>query len=96
MFMHDNARPHTARCVNSYLSDVRITRLDWPARSPVLNQIENDWDMLKRRIRSSPNPPETLNQLKTTIVAAREEISQVDIKNVFQCMSYRMQAFIRA
>ena len=32
-FMHDNARPHTARIVTAYLDQVQIMRFVWPARS---------------------------------------------------------------
>ena len=31
-FMHDNARPHTARTVTAYLHEVQITRFVWLAR----------------------------------------------------------------
>lgn len=41
VFMHDNARPHTARVVRDYLNDIRITQMDWPARSPDMNPIEH-------------------------------------------------------
>lgn len=96
ILMQDNARPHAARCVDDYLSELGITKFEWPARSPDMNPIEHVWDMLKRRIRSSPNPPETLSQLKTALLAAWEEIPQVDIKNIIKSMPDRMEAVIRA
>lgn len=96
LLMHDNARPHTAQCVNEYLQEVGISKLDWPARSPDLNPIEHIWDMLKRKVRSSACPPQTLTELRNAALAAWEDIPQVVIRNVIQSMPDRMQAVIRA
>lgn len=96
LFMHDNARAHTAGIVESYLADVGIQKLPWPARSPDMNPIEHVWGMLKRRVRALPNPPETLRDLRTALVRVWEEIPQVEIKNILQSMPDRMQAVIQA
>ena len=96
LLMHDNARPHSAQCVEQYLDDVGIRRLQWPARSPDMNPIEHVWDMLKRRVKTSPNPPQNLRELKSALMAAWDEIPQMDIKNIIQSMPERMQAVIRA
>lgn len=37
VFMHDNARPYTAHVARDHLDEVAITQMDWPARSPVIN-----------------------------------------------------------
>lgn len=42
-----NARAHTASTVESYLADLGIQKLMWPARSPDMNPIEQVWDMLQ-------------------------------------------------
>lgn len=96
LLMHDNARPHVARCVQDYLQEVGIHKLEWPARSPDLNPIEHIWDMLKRKIKSVSNPPETLSEIRSAARAAWESIPQVDIKNLIQSMPDRMQAVIKA
>ncbi|GBN07333.1 hypothetical protein AVEN_96598-1 [Araneus ventricosus] len=38
-FMDDQARPHRARLVRSYLESETIPQMAWPARSPDLNPI---------------------------------------------------------
>ncbi|GFS85209.1 transposable element Tcb2 transposase [Trichonephila clavipes] len=37
ILMNDNARPHRARIVEEYLEDHGLERMEWPARSPDLN-----------------------------------------------------------
>lgn len=96
LLMHDNARAHTAQSVESYLAEVGIRKLQWPARSPDMNPIEHVWDMLKRRVKTSPNPPQNLRALKLALVTAWDEIPQVEIKNIIHSMPERMQAVIRA
>ncbi|GBM46727.1 hypothetical protein AVEN_209826-1 [Araneus ventricosus] len=39
IFIDDNARPHRARLVRSYLGSETIPQIAWPARSPDLNPI---------------------------------------------------------
>ena len=44
--MDDNARAHRARITDQYLEQATIVRMEWPARSPDLNQIKHACDML--------------------------------------------------
>ncbi|GBL77948.1 hypothetical protein AVEN_143276-1 [Araneus ventricosus] len=50
IFMDDNASPHRAQLVRSYLESETIPQMEWPARSPELNPIEHVWDKLGRRL----------------------------------------------
>ena len=93
---HDNARPPVANCVEEYLEEVGIQKLQWPAQNPDLNPIEHIWDMLKRKIKSASNPPQTLNELRSAVVSAWNSIPQVDVRNIIQSMPDRMQPVKRA
>ncbi|XP_048480440.1 transcriptional regulator ERG homolog [Plutella xylostella] len=92
MFMHDNARAHTAQVVNEYFHDVGIHKMEWPARSPDLNPIEHAWDELDRRVRDRVPPPITLRGLKDALIKEWENIPQHMLKNLVFSMPNRVEA----
>jgi transposase len=96
LLMQDNARPHTARVVQNYLLDVGINTLNWPARSPDLNPIENVWDMLGRRVRGHPNRPNNLEELGELLVEIWNGLDQDDIRTLILSMNRRCEAVIRS
>ncbi|KAL1489805.1 hypothetical protein ABEB36_013737 [Hypothenemus hampei] len=95
-FMHDNARPHTARMVNDYLDEVQITRFVWPARSPDLNPIEHVWDEIKRRLRKHVPAPRNSRELREMVVQEWNYLPQHVIQNLIRSMPRRLQAVIAA
>ncbi|GFW77218.1 transposable element Tcb2 transposase [Trichonephila clavipes] len=58
IFQQDNARPHTARVLQSCIHTV--TTLPWPARFSDLSPIEHIWDHLGRRV----GHPTSLNEVE--------------------------------
>lgn len=96
LFMHDNARPHTARNTQEYLDAEGIVTLATPARSPDCNPIEHVWDMLKRRIRAHVPAPEDLHTMERVAIAEWANIPQIMIKNTIISMRRRMLALIKA
>ncbi|GBM01209.1 hypothetical protein AVEN_253610-1 [Araneus ventricosus] len=68
IFMDDNARPHRARLVRSYLESETIPHMAWPAKSPYLNSIEHVWDMLGSRIAGRSVPPGALHELQQALL----------------------------
>jgi len=62
--MDDNAPPHRSIRTNEYKELSGIRTLDWPARSPDLNPIENVWSWMKKVIRKPTKLGETLIKLE--------------------------------
>ena len=70
MFQHGNTRPHTARVCTAFLADAGIVVMDWPAKSPDINPVENVWALLSDKVKKRDNPPRNLEELT---VALQEE-----------------------
>lgn len=49
-YQHDNWSVHRAKKVEEYLSKQPFETIQWPARSPDLNPIENIWGLIKDRV----------------------------------------------
>ncbi|GBL89147.1 hypothetical protein AVEN_255269-1 [Araneus ventricosus] len=94
--MGDNARPHRARLVRSYLESETIPQMAWPARSSDLNPIEHVWDMLGRRIAGRSVPPSTLHELQQALLQEWALLSQPAINDTIASMPRRCQACISA
>eukprot|EP00644_Phytophthora_capsici_P018713 jgi/Phyca11/132462/e_gw1.168.7.1 len=50
IYQQDNASIHTSRETMDFFEEQKIKLLDWPARSPDLNPIENLWAMMARTV----------------------------------------------
>jgi hypothetical protein len=58
VFQQDNCPIHTAHLIRDFLqtNDNEVTTLDWPARSPDLNPIENIWGIMAKEINTKILP----------------------------------------
>ncbi|GBN60820.1 hypothetical protein AVEN_59316-1 [Araneus ventricosus] len=63
----DNARPHRARLVRSYLESETIPQMTWPATSPDLNPIKHVGKTDCRSHCASRHPPRAATSLVTRI-----------------------------
>ncbi|GBM12976.1 hypothetical protein AVEN_101850-1 [Araneus ventricosus] len=86
IFMDDNARPHRARLMRSYLESETISQMMWPSRSPDLNPIEHVWGMLGRRIAGRSVPPGTLHELQQGLLQEWALLPQQAINDTIASM----------
>jgi transposase len=103
IFMHDNARVHTAKIVTRLLQEKGLRVIKWPPYSPDLNPIENLWAIMKKEIyRLYPwleHAPDTEETLRALIEAAKEAwhaIPQQILRNLSDSMPRRVKDIIKA
>lgn len=81
VFMQDGASPHRANVTKNWLLSRNINVLDWPARSPDLNPIENLWRMLARLVYKGGNQFSTWEELRGRIAEVWDEVEMEALKN---------------
>ncbi len=91
IFQQDLAPAHTAK---SWLNDHGVGMLDWPANSPDLNPIENQWGILKRKMRNKR--PKNADELKATVKETWASIPPQQCHKLITSMPRRIEAVIKA
>jgi len=90
IFQQDNASIHKSKETMAWLGRQKINVLDWPARSPDLNPIENLWGIIVRRIYAENRQFQTVDALKSAIQAAWTSIDRQMIQNLVNSMQNRI------
>ena len=85
-----------ARACQDFLNQNHIRVLPWPALSPDLSPIEYLWDELGRRVRHCPNQPETLRELRDSLVHEGNNIPEAFIQRLIGYMRQRCEAVVAA
>lgn len=88
VFQQDNASVHTEKVTNKWFKDHNVNVLDWPARSPDLNPIENLWGLLARPVYANGRQFESINSLKHYIVSEWAKIDQTICYKLARSMSH--------
>lgn len=89
ILQQDNAPAHTAQDTVTIMQDYNVTVLNWPARSPDLNIIENIWSMMKNEIEKFR--PTTVPQLKQYILSSWDNISVQKCSDLYSSIPTRIQ-----
>ncbi|GFV61600.1 transposable element Tcb1 transposase [Trichonephila clavipes] len=94
VFQQDNARPHVAKTVKSYLDSQQVQLLSWPAYSPDMSPIEHMWDIVGGRLARDLRPVVSTDELWLRIQTIWNTLPQADIQNLFNPMPRRVAALI--
>ncbi|GFT90109.1 transposable element Tc1 transposase [Trichonephila clavipes] len=96
VFQQDNARPHVAKTVKSYLDSQLVQLLPWPAYSPDMSPIEHVKDIVGRHFAHDLRPVASTDELWLRIQTIWNTLPQADIQNLFNSMPRRVAALIAA
>ena len=94
MFQQDNAPRHTSRTSRTWLQELSIQVLEWPAQSPDMSPIENLWWIIKRSV--SKRKPKNLEELKAVIQEEWDKITPQQCERLVGNMPARIRALLRA
>ena len=81
--------------VKSYFEANNISLLEWPARSPDMNIIENLWGDLARPVYAKGRQFSNINELKGCILVEWEKINKNRIKKLYKSLPRRIIATIK-
>ena len=73
VLQQDNCRIHVSKLMKEWMAKVNMTTLEWPARSPDLNLIENIWEMLAQLVYDGPEIMKEV-QLWERILGAKKQL----------------------
>ena len=73
VLQQDNCSIHVSKLMKEWMAKVNMTTLEWPARSPDLNLIENVWEMLAQLVYDGPEITKEA-QLWERILGAKKQL----------------------
>ncbi|GIY36809.1 transposable element Tc1 transposase [Caerostris darwini] len=94
IFMHDRSPIHTSRNVINWIDNKQLQVLDWPAKSPDLNPIENVWAEMERL--TNNRHVSTKEELWELIENTFSELLQEYIEKLIKSMPNRIRKVIES
>ena len=95
-FQQDGAPSHTARSTTAWLLWNSIDQFPHPPSSPDLSPIEPLWKTFKNYIQARPRLPTSLNELKTAVCEAWDQVTEEDINKHVKHMQDRVLVVLEA
>lgn len=94
IFQQDNAPAHSSLVTKEFFREQNIDVMNWPARSPDLNPIENLWSILSRSVYENRRQFGSKKELKLQILESWSKIDQNIIDSLINSMVKRCHAVI--
>ncbi|GBN57520.1 hypothetical protein AVEN_44516-1 [Araneus ventricosus] len=95
IFQDDNSTVHGLKeYVTGWMNTHTLLHLDWPAKLPDLNPIENLWDMLEQRVKRRNQHPLNLVDLRDQILSEWLKLDATYLQNLVDSLRIRIQAVI--
>ena len=95
IFQQDNASIHVSSASKQWFTAKKIDLLDWPAKSPDLNIIENVWSLLAKDVYDNSCQFDNISQLKEAIEKAWGRLSVEKLKKLYNSCHRRMISVIQ-
>ena len=88
-FQQDNASCHNAKHTNDWFYDMIVPVLEWPAKSPDLNPIENAWSVLVPDLYANNRQFMDVDHLKEAFTLSWDRGSLNTIRNMTMSLPKR-------
>jgi len=95
IFQQDNAPIHKSQKTLNWFNSRSIELIDWPARSPDLNPIENLWGMLARAVYGNGKQFSSVGDLRNTIKQEWDNIQECTLHKLILSMEDRIFQVIK-
>ncbi|KAG6948420.1 hypothetical protein JG687_00015486 [Phytophthora cactorum] len=89
IYQQDNASIHQSHLTKEFFEEEGITMLNWPARSPDLNSIENVWTMMARYVYANGRQYDNVASLTAAILESWEAVEQSYLNKLVASMPRR-------
>ncbi|OWZ20703.1 Transposase [Phytophthora megakarya] len=89
VYMQDNASIHASNETMGFFKEQGVTVLDWRARSPDLNPIENVWAILARKVYSNGKRYSSVAELTEAVQKAWKSVTVEELHKLLESMPAR-------
>lgn len=89
VLMQDNASIHASYATTEFFTEAGVQLLDWPARSPDYNPIENVWAILARKVYSHGKQYSYVAELTVAVMEAWDSVTMKTLLDLMTSMPSR-------